>query len=336
MEKLFIPKDYKPLLSLRETEVAIKELKDFFEDSLAKNLNLTRVSAPLFVNKGSGLNDDLNGIERRVSFDMKAIPEFNIQIVHSLAKWKRLALHRYEFKHGEGLYTDMNAIRRDEILDNIHSTYVDQWDWEKVIEEKDRNIEYLEKTVKEIYACLLKTEKFLALNYDFIGEHLPSNIYFITSEELLKRYPELSPKEREYAIVKEKKAVFIEKIGCKLSNDLPHDLRSPDYDDWELNGDLFVYYDVLDIPLELSSMGIRVDAKSLKRQLELSNLTEREKLPFQKSILDNKLPFTIGGGIGQSRLCLFFLKKAHIGEVQCGLWDDETIEECKKNNIFLL
>ena len=336
MGKIITPKKYVSKLNLYETQKAIKTIKDFFQVELSISLNLRRVTAPLFVNPETGLNDNLNNVERPVSFDIKDIKNIHGEVVQSLAKWKRYALKKYDFNMHKGLYTDMNAIRRDEILDNIHSIYVDQRDWEKVIEEKDRNIEYLEKTVKEIYACLLKTEKFLVLNYDFIGEHLPSNIYFITSEELLKRYPELSPKEREYAIVKEKKAVFIEKIGGKLSNGFPHDLRSPDYDDWELNGDLFVYYDVLDIPLELSSMGIRVDAKSLKRQLELSNLTEREKLPFQKSILDNKLPFTIGGGIGQSRFCLFFLKKAHIGEVQCGLWDDEMIEKCKNNNIFLL
>ncbi|MCR1962185.1 aspartate--ammonia ligase [Clostridium perfringens] len=336
MEKLFIPKGYKPLLSLRETEVAIKELKDFFEDSLAKNLNLTRVSAPLFVNKGSGLNDDLNGIERPVSFDMKAMPEFNIQIVHSLAKWKRLALHRYEFEHGEGLYTDMNAIRRDEDLDNIHSIYVDQWDWEKIIDKEERNLETLKETVKSIYGTFKATEDFIVAKYPHIEKILPEDITFITSQELEDRYPDLTSKERETAICKEFGAVFIIGIGGKLASGEKHDDRSPDYDDWTLNGDLLFYYPLFDEAVELSSMGIRVDEESLLKQLKIAECEERKELPFHQMLLKGKLPYTIGGGIGQSRICMFFLRKAHIGEVQASMWDEDMIRTCEENNIHLL
>lgn len=336
MEKLFIPQGYKPLLSLRETEVAIKELKDFFEDSLAKNLNLTRVSAPLFVNECSGLNDNLNGIERPVSFDMKAMPELNIQIVHSLAKWKRLALHRYDFKHGEGLYTDMNAIRRDEDLDNIHSIYVDQWDWEKIITKEERNLETLKETVKSIYKAFKDSEDFISSKYSHIEKLLPEDIKFITSQELEDRYPDLTPKERETAICKEFGAVFIIGIGGKLSSGKKHDDRSPDYDDWTLNGDLLFYYPLFDKAVELSSMGIRVDEESLLKQLKITDCEDRKELPFHKMLLEGKLPYTIGGGIGQSRICMFFLRKAHIGEVQASMWDEDMIRKCEENNIHLL
>ena len=331
----FIPKNYKSYLDLYETQKAIKTIKDFFQVEISVSLNLKRVTAPLFVDPKTGLNDNLNSVERPVSFDIKNLKN-PAEVVHSLAKWKRYALKKYDFKVNKGLYTDMNAIRRDEDLDNIHSIYVDQWDWEKVIKKDDRTIEYLEKTVRKIYSGLLKLERFLALKYDFIKEELPEEITFITSDELLKLYPDKSPKEREYLFVKEKKAVFIEKIGGKLKDGKPHDLRSPDYDDWNLNGDLFVYYPLLDIALELSSMGIRVDKKALLTQLEKTNLLERAKLPFHQDIINEKLPYTIGGGIGQSRLCMFFLKKAHIGEVQCSLWDDETIKICNENDVFLL
>ncbi|EGT3615377.1 aspartate--ammonia ligase [Clostridium perfringens] len=336
MEKLFIPQGYKPLLSLRETEVAIKELKDFFENSLAKNLNLTRVSAPLFVNECSGLNDDLNGIERPVSFDMKAMPELNIQIVHSLAKWKRLALHRYEFKHGEGLYTDMNAIRRDEDLDNIHSIYVDQWDWEKIITKEERNLETLKETVKSIYKAFKDSEDFITSKYPHIEKILPKEIKFITSQELEDRYPTFTDKEKETAICKEFGAVFIIGIGGKLASGKKHDDRSPDYDDWTLNGDLLFYYPLFDEAIELSSMGIRVDEESLLKQLEIAGCVDRKDLPFHKMLLEGKLPYTIGGGIGQSRICMFFLRKAHIGEVQASMWDEDMIRKCEENNIHLL
>lgn len=336
MGKLFIPKKYKPLLSLRETEVAIKELKDFFEESLSENLNLTRVSAPLFVNECSGLNDNLNGIERPVSFNMKAIPDLNIQIVHSLAKWKRLALHRYEFNHGEGLYTDMNAIRRDEDLDNIHSVYVDQWDWEKIISKEERNLDTLQSTVKAIYKTFTDLEDFIVSKYPHIEKLLPEKLTFITSQELEDRYPDLTPKERETAICKEYGAVFIIGIGGKLNSGEKHDDRSPDYDDWTLNGDLLFYYPLFDEAVELSSMGIRVDEESLQKQLKIAGCEDRKNLPFHKMLLEGKLPYTIGGGIGQSRICMFFLRKAHIGEVQASMWDEDMITKCEENNIHLL
>ncbi len=329
-------KNYKSKLSLYETQKAIKSIKDFFQTSFASSLNLRRVSAPLFVDPTSGMNDNLNGVERPVGFDIKDIPNVNGEVVQSLAKWKRYALEKYGFKMHKGLYTDMNAIRRDEQLDNIHSLYVDQWDWEKVISKKDRSIAYLEKTVKEIYKTILSLEMFMSYSYEYIHPILPNHITFVDSEDLLRMYPDKSPKEREYLITKEKKAVFIQRIGGKLSDGKEHDLRSPDYDDWNLNGDILVYYPLLDIALELSSMGIRVDDVSLKRQLILSGKEEREKLPFQKAILENRLPLTIGGGIGQSRLCMFILRKAHIGEIQCSLWPKKMIEECEKDNIFLL
>jgi len=334
--KFYIPEGYKPQLGIKETEIAIKEIKDYFERELAKQLNLTRVSAPLFVRADSGLNDNLNGVERPVSFDIKEQNEAVVEIVQSLAKWKRMALKRYGFAVGEGLYTDMNAIRRDEDTDNIHSVFVDQWDWEKIINKSDRNEETLKQTVKLVYMALKNTEKYIAGKYDYAKEILPEEIYFVKSQELEDKYPGLTPKEREYEIAKEKGAVFIMQIGGALASGKPHDGRSPDYDDWKLNGDIIVYYPVLDIALELSSMGIRVDEESLLEQLKIRNCMERADLPFHRALLNGELPYTVGGGIGQSRICMFYLRKAHIGEVQSSVWPDEVIEEADKRGIPLL
>jgi aspartate--ammonia ligase len=336
MEHLIIPDNYRPELDLHDTQIAIKTVKDFFQNLLAERLNLQRVSAPLFVDPASGLNDNLNGVERPVTFGIKEQGEKEAEIVHSLAKWKRYALKKYGFSMGEGLYTDMNAIRRDEITDNIHSIFVDQWDWEKVISREDRNLDYLKDTVRNVYKVLRKTEKYMAIRYDYIEEILPPDIFFITTRELEEKYPECSPKERELLISKEKGAVCIMQIGDKLASGEPHDGRAPDYDDWELNADIVVYYPVLDIALELSSMGVRVDKTALSEQLEKAGCPERAQLPFQKSILKEELPFTIGGGIGQSRICMFFLRKAHIGEVQSSLWKEEIIKETKRHGIPLL
>ena len=330
-----VPQGYSPVLNIRQTEVAIKKVKDFFERDLAIQLNLTRVSAPLFVDAESGLNDNLNGVERPVSFDIKGM-KGNNEIVQSLAKWKRMALKQYDFEPNEGLYTDMNAIRRDEDTDNIHSVLVDQWDWEKVITAEQRTEETLKRAVKQIYTSLRHTEIFIAEDYDFLGKLLPEEITFITAQELEDEYPDLTAKEREYQAVKKYGAVFLMKIGGKLKSGNRHDGRAPDYDDWELNGDIIVYYPVLDIALELSSMGIRVDAETLKRQLEIANCQDRAELPFHKALLENELPLTMGGGIGQSRMCMFFLRKAHIGEVQSSRWEETDIEICKENNINLL
>lgn len=336
MRKFVVPKDYKSALTLHETQVGIKTIKDFFQTSLAYELDLLRVSAPIFVTPTSGLNDNLNGVERPVTFDIKNEPEVRGEIVHSLAKWKRFALARYGFKVGEGIYTDMIAIRRDEDLDNIHSVYVDQWDWEKIIKKEDRNIETLKETVKRIYSAIKKTEKYMAIQFDYIEEILPKEIFFITSEELLQMYPNDSPQDREYKICKEHGAVFIMQIGKVLSNGEKHDGRAPDYDDWELNGDILVYYPVLDIALELSSMGIRVDEESMARQLREAHCEERATLHFQEAVLKKELPYTIGGGIGQSRLCMFFLRKAHIGEIHCSVWTKGVYDEAAKNGILLL
>lgn len=336
MEKLVIPNAYHSSLSLYETEIAIKRIKDFFEASLAKSFSLERVTAPLFVDASTGLNDNLNGVERPVSFSIKDYPHVKAEVVQSLAKWKRHALAEYGFPMHTGLYTDMNAIRRDEDLDNIHSVYVDQWDYEAIIGKNERTIKTLEDTVKKIYKVMKDSEDYLFALYPYIGKLLPEDIYFIDSEDLYKRYPSLSPKERERAICKEKKAVFIERIGGALSNGLPHDKRAPDYDDWSLNGDILVYYSLLDIALELSSMGIRVDDVALKHQLMVSGNLSRLNLPFQKEVMEGRLPFTIGGGIGESRLCMYYLRKAHIGEVQASLWSEKTIEEAKKHGIRIL
>ncbi|TAH66924.1 MAG: aspartate--ammonia ligase [Anaerolineaceae bacterium] len=334
--KFVIPEGYKPQLNIKETEIAIKDVKDFFERELAKQLNLVRVSSPLFVKPETGLNDNLSGVERPVAFGVKEQNEAIVEIVHSLAKWKRLALKKYGFSVGEGLYTDMNAIRRDEDTDNIHSIYVDQWDWELIINKSDRNEETLKKIVKLVYNALKNTEKFISGKYNYTNEILPEEIFFITSQELEDRYPNLTPKEREHDIAKEKGAVFIMQIGGVLASGEPHDGRAPDYDDWKLNGDIIVYYPVLDIALELSSMGIRVDEDSLREQLMISGCMHKAELPFQKSLLNKELPYTVGGGIGQSRICMFYLRKAHIGEVQASVWPDKTIEVAEKSGIPLL
>ena len=336
MEHLLTPAEYTSALSIRETEIGIKLVKDYFERALAEELNLTRVSAPLFVKPETGLNDNLNGVERPVSFGIKELDDKEVEIVHSLAKWKRQALKRYCFHSGEGLYTDMNAIRRDEDTDNIHSIFVDQWDWEKIISKEERNIETLKSTVSKVYAALKQTEDYISSQYNYIDGILPAEISFITSQELEDMYPNCTPKEREYNIAKLKGAVFIMQIGDKLASGEKHDGRAPDYDDWKLNGDIIVYYPILDIALELSSMGIRVDEATLLEQLEKANCMERAEMPFQKAILDKELPYTIGGGIGQSRICMFFLRKAHIGEVQASIWPDDINDCANANGITLL
>ena len=336
MEKFIIPKDYHSELNLHDTQIAIKTVKDFFQNLLSQRLNLSRVSAPLFVDPDSGLNDNLNGVERPVTFDIKEQNGREAEVVQSLAKWKRYALKKYGFSYGEGLYTDMNAIRRDEITDNIHSIFVDQWDWEKIIKKDERTIATLMDTVKVVYKCLRKTEKYMAIQYDYIEEILPHDIFFVTTQELADMFPDNTPKEREYYIAKAKGAVCIMQIGDVLENGERHDGRAPDYDDWSLNADIVVYYPVLDIALELSSMGIRVDKKALLSQLKKAGCEERKDLPFQKAISNEKLPYTIGGGIGQSRICMFFLRKAHIGEVQSSLWPEDMIAQCEENGIQLL
>ena len=332
---LIIPENYKSLLSLRDTQVAIKQVKDFFQCELAKTLSLTRVSAPLFVRKDSGLNDNLNGTERPVCFDVGETG-VTMEIVHSLAKWKRWALGRYNYGAGEGLYTDMNAIRRDEETDNLHSLYVDQWDWEKVIEHENRTKEALFETVKSIYEVLKATEIYLFGLYPEITPVLPEEIHFVTAQELEDKYPDLSPKERENAVCRQYGAVFLGEIGGKMASGKIHDGRAPDYDDWKLNGDILVWYEPLGIAFEISSMGIRVDEKALLFQLEERGCSERADLPFQKSLLEGRLPYTVGGGIGQSRLCMFFLKKAHIGEVQVSSWPEDMVEKCRAGGIELL
>ena len=335
MKQIIIPQHYESALDLHETQVAIKTVKDFFQNLLAERLNLLRVSAPLFVLPDSGLNDNLNGVERPVGFDI--LEDGRIaEVVHSLAKWKRYALQKYGFQMGEGLYTDMSAIRRDEDTDNIHSIYVDQWDWEKIIPREDRTMETLQSVVRDVYRVIRLTEKYMAIRYDFIEEILPRNIYFVTTRQLEEMFPDKTPKEREYIITRAKGAVGLLQIGDKLASGEPHDGRAPDYDDWALNADILVYYPVLDIALELSSMGIRVDENSLREQLVKAGCPERADLPFQKAILNRELPYTIGGGIGQSRLCMFFLRKAHIGEVQSSIWPDEVRLRAEAAGIHLL
>lgn len=336
MSEITIPRNYKSELNLHDTQIAIKTVKDFFQTLLAERLSLTRVSAPIFVDPDSGLNDNLNGYERPVSFGIKEQNDKPAEIVHSLAKWKRYALQKYGFSAGEGLYTDMNAIRRDEDTDNIHSIFVDQWDWEKIIQKEDRNLDTLKDVVRTVYKVLRKTEKYMSIQYDYIEEILPHDIFFITTSELAEMFPEYTPKEREYYIAKAKGAVCIMQIGDCLENGEPHDGRAPDYDDWSLNADIVVYYPVLDIALELSSMGIRVDKAALLSQLKKAGCPQRASLPFQKAVIEERLPFTIGGGIGQSRICMFFLRKAHIGEVQCSLWSAETIDAAQNAGIQLL
>lgn len=335
MRNLILKEGYVSKLSLLDTEIAIKLIKDYFERSLAQSLNLTRVSAPLFVLPKSGLNDDLNGYERAVKFDVLDLHE-DVEIVQSLAKWKRNALSKYKFELNTGLYTDMNAIRRDEELDTFHSVYVDQWDWELIINEDERNFDFLKYIVKKIYHVMKETDKLVSKTYPIIKEKLPDDIYFISSEELLKKYPDKTGKERENLICKEHKAVFIYQIGWPLSNGNPHDGRACDYDDWNLNGDILVWYDFLGVALELSSMGIRVNKESLMAQSLKKGESHKLNTPYAKAILENKLPLTIGGGIGQSRLCMFFLEKAHIGEVQASVWSEEDIRKLEDLNIHLL
>jgi aspartate--ammonia ligase len=325
---------YKSKLSLLQTQQAIKKLKDFFESQLAIELNLTRVSAPLFVSPQSGLNDNLNGIEKPVAFNVQNQQE--LQIVQSLAKWKRAAIARYQIGVEQGIYTDMNAIRKDEELDTTHSYYVDQWDWEKQISVEDRNMNKLKEVVNSIYNVLKKTDLYITTEYPALHMKLPEKIHFISSQDLENQYPGQSPKERENEICREHRAVFITQIGKVLLSGSKHDSRSPDYDDWELNGDLLVYNPIIDQAFELSSMGIRVDRKTLQKQLELTHTIDRLALDYHQSIMNNDLPPTIGGGIGQSRLCMFFLEKAHIGEVQSSYWPAEMIRECKEKNIILL
>ena len=337
MSKVFIPAGYHSCLSLYDTQKAISLIKRVFEDTLCGNLNLSRVSAPLFVEASTGLNDDLNGVERPVSFDVPDIGR-DAQVVHSLAKWKRLALHRYDFRPGKGLYTDMNAIRRDETLDNIHSIYVDQWDWEKVITPEERNVAYLKATVQSIVDAIVSTQRTLRAIYPQLNTvpDLVPEVTFITTQELEDRYPELTPKERENAITRECGTVFLMQIGGKLRSGQPHDGRAPDYDDWDLNGDLLFWNDPLQCSYELSSMGIRVSPESMDKQLTMAGCDDRRALPFHKAVLNGELPYSIGGGIGQSRLCMLLLGSVHIGEVQASVWDEATREACAKAGIPLL
>lgn len=335
MKNLILLDNYKSKLNLLETEIAIKYVKDIFERELALALDLTRVSAPLFVECETGLNDHLNGYERPVSFDVLDVKK-DVEIVQSLAKWKRYALSKYEFATETGLYTDMNAIRRDEDLDNIHSVYVDQWDWERIIKKEERTIDYLKFIVRKIFNVLKTVESKVCEKYNIFKEKLPEDIFFISSNELLNLYPNLTSKERENEITKLHKAVFIYQIGWPLDNNMPHDGRASDYDDWNLNGDILVWFDTLGIALELSSMGIRVDSDSLVKQVNHKKEEVKLNTPYCKALLNGELPLTIGGGIGQSRLCMYFLEKAHIGEVQASIWSKEDIEILKKHNIHLL
>lgn len=332
----FIPQKYRPILDLYATEQSIKNIKDFFQLNLALELDLTRMTAPIFVLKGTGVNDDLNGIERPVTFKVRHMKDQEAEVVQSLAKWKRMVLADYQVPIGSGIYTDMNAIRADETLDNLHSLYVDQWDWEKAITVEQRTIAYLQETVQTIYNVIHRTELYVYHEHPEIKPTLPEKIHFIYSEELLARYPKLSPQEREDRIVRELKAVFIIGIGGALSDGTKHDGRAPDYDDWTLNGDIFVWNPILECAFELSSMGIRVDKAVLLQQLKLSGQEHRLKLKFHQRLMNDELPLSIGGGIGQSRLCMLYLRKAHIGEIQASIWPEEMIDECKRNNILLL
>lgn len=345
MSNLIIPKDYTPLLDKIQTEKGIKLIKDFFQQNLATELRLRRVTAPLFVLKGLGINDDLNGIERAVTFPIKDLNDQKAEVVHSLAKWKRLTLGELKIGPGYGIYTDMNAIRADEELDNLHSLYVDQWDWEEVITKEDRNLTFLKNIVRRIYSAILRTEYFACESYENIKPFLPQEITFVHAEELLQMYPDKTPKEREDLICKKYGAVFLMGIGGKLSNGEKHDGRAPDYDDWStknedgkfgLNGDILIWYPILNRSFELSSMGIRVDIEALNRQLRLENKEERKELYFHKKLLNGELPLTIGGGIGQSRLCMVLLHKAHIGEIQASIWPEKMREECAKHNMPLI
>ena len=345
MSKIICPANYHALLDRKQTEQGIKLIKDFFQQNLSTELRLSRVTAPLFVMKGLGINDDLNGVERAVSFPIKDLGDAQAEVVHSLAKWKRLTLAEYQIEPGYGIYTDMNAIRADEELDNLHSLYVDQWDWEAVITKDQRTIDFLEDVVRRIYAALLRTEYLTCESYPNIKPFLPQKIHFIHSQDLLNMYPDLTPKQREDAICKKYGAVFIEGIGGKLSNGEKHDGRAPDYDDWStvdengktgLNGDILIWYPVLERSFELSSMGIRVDREALLRQLKSEGKEDREELFFHKKLLNGELPLSIGGGIGQSRLCMILLHKAHIGEIQASIWPEEMRKECRRLGMPLI
>jgi aspartate--ammonia ligase len=343
--KLFIPPNYNSTLSLKETERAIKMVKDFFELNLAAELKLRRVTAPLFVQRGTGINDDLNGTERPVSFEVKDMEGTTAEIVHSLAKWKRMMLADYDIANSYGIYTDMNALRPDEELDNIHSIYVDQWDWEKILMPEERNLTYLKNIVTQIYSVIKRTEFIVYENHPHIVPILPEKIHFIHAEELLEQYPKLNPKEREFEVAKKYGAVFIIGIGDKLANGEAHDGRAPDYDDWStstengkkgLNGDIVVWNPILENAFELSSMGIRVDKTALIKQLDMTNKSDRKNLLFHKRLLAGEYPESVGGGIGQSRLCMYFLRKAHIGEVQASLWPGQMHDHCRKSGIILM
>ena len=334
--KLIIPENYDPVLDLRQTQEAIKYIRDTFQKEIGRALQLSRISAPLFVEKNSGLNDNLNGVENPVSFEIKEIPDETIEVVHSLAKWKRMALKKYGFKMHEGLYTNMNAIRKDEAVDNLHSYYVDQWDWEKIISKSERNEETLKRHVLKIFKVIKHMEHEVWYKYPHAVNRLPDKIHFFTSQELEDRYPDLTPTERETAMCKEYGCIFVMGVGKKLKSGIKHDGRAPDYDDWDLNGDILFWFEPLKCALEISSMGIRVDEDALVKQLEAENCLERLELPYHKQILNKELPYTIGGGIGQSRLCMLLLKKAHVGEVQASIWPQEVIDECEKHNIHLL
>lgn len=333
---LIIPENYDPVLSLRQTQEAIKYIRDTFQKEFGRALMLERISAPLFVQKSSGLNDNLNGVEKPVSFQINCFENDDIEVVHSLAKWKRMALKKYGFGVREGLYTNMNAIRKDEEVDNLHSYYVDQWDWERVIEKEDRNITTLKNHVKKIFKVIKHMEHEVWYKYPHVVNRLPDRVHFITAQELENQYPDLTAKERENKICKEFGCVFVMQIGNVLQSGQKHDGRAPDYDDWKLNGDLLFWYESLQCALEISSMGIRVDEDSLVEQLKKENCEDRLNLPYHRAIINKELPYTIGGGIGQSRLCMLLLNRAHIGEVQASIWPQEMIDECEKNNIHLL
>lgn len=334
--ELILPENYDPRLTIRETQDAIKYIRDTFQKEMGREMHLERISAPLFVERSSGLNDNLNGTERPVDFDMLGLPGETLEVVHSLAKWKRMALKEYGFQPGEGLYTNMNAIRRDEELDNLHSCYVDQWDWERVITKEQRSLDTLMDTVREIFKIIKHMQHEVWYKYPNAVNHLPKEITFITSQELEDRYPDKTPKERENLITKEYGCVFLMQIGDKLASGEPHDGRAPDYDDWQLNGDILFWFENLNCALEISSMGIRVDEKSLEDQLRKAGCEDRRSLPYHRMLLEGQLPYTIGGGIGQSRLCMLLLNRAHVGEVQASIWPNDMIEECRQHKIFLL
>ena len=333
---LIIPEHYDPRLSIRETQDAIKYIRDTFQKEIGREMHLERISAPLFVERSSGLNDNLNGTERPVAFDMAGLPGETLEVVHSLAKWKRMALKKYGFQPGEGLYTNMNAIRRDEELDNLHSCYVDQWDWEKVIAKEDRNLDTLKDTVRQIFKVIKHMQHEVWYKYPNAVKDLPEDIFFITTSELEALYPDCTPKERENRITREHGCVFLMQIGDKLADGKPHDGRAPDYDDWQLNGDILFWFEKLGCALEISSMGIRVDETSLAEQLKKAGCEERKDLPYHKMLLNGELPCTIGGGIGQSRLCMLLLDRVHVGEVQASIWPEEMRKICREHNIILL